>query len=81
MNPRLKNVTPKENYLLYLEFNNGERRVFDVKPYLQYSVFDALKTPGIFFSARVNDGTVQWQNDADFCPDTLYMESKPVEKG
>jgi hypothetical protein len=78
MNPRVKKVIPKENYLLDLEFGNGEMRVFDVKPYLHYSVYEALKTSGIFYSAKVNDGTVQWQNDADFCPDTLYLESKPV---
>ena len=80
MNPRVNKVTPAENYLLYLEFNNGEKRVFDVKPYLQYDVFEDLKAPGIFYSAKVNDGTVHWQNDTDLCPDTLYLESKPVEK-
>jgi hypothetical protein len=80
MNPRVKKVIPRENYLLDLEFSNGERRVFDVKPYLHYSVYEALQASGIFYSAKVSDGTVQWQNEADFCPDTLYMESKPDVK-
>jgi len=33
----------------------------------------------LFFSAKVIDGTVQWQNEADFCPDTLYLDSLLVE--
>ncbi len=78
MNPRVKHVKPKEDYLLDLEFNNGELRVFDLKPYLNFGVFKALQAPGVFYTAKVSDGTVQWQNEADLCPDTLYMESKPI---
>ena len=25
-------------------------------------------------------GSIQWQNGQDFCPDTLYLESKPLRK-
>jgi hypothetical protein len=78
MYPRVKQVKPKENYLLDLEFNNGEKRVFDLKPYLNYTVFKELQEPGVFYTAKVNDGTVQWSNEADLCPDTLYLESKPA---
>ena len=34
MNPRATKVTPEDNDSLLLEFSNGERRQFDVSPYL-----------------------------------------------
>ena len=34
MNPRVKNVQPESDYMLLITFNNGEHKLFDVKPYL-----------------------------------------------
>lgn len=78
MNPRVKTVKPKKEYKLYLEFDNGEVKVFDVKPFLSKGIFKELQNPEIFNSVQVNDGSVQWSNEADFCPDTLYLESASV---
>lgn len=76
MNPRVKRVTPRSSYQVELQFDNGEERIFDVSPYLDKGIFTELKEPSMFYSVKVVDGTIQWQNDADFCPDTLYLESK-----
>jgi hypothetical protein len=43
MNPRVTKVTPEDNYCLLLEFSNGERREFDVSPYLEKGIFTQLK--------------------------------------
>ncbi len=75
MNPRIKSVKPQQNYHLLIEFTNGELRIFDVNPYLEKGIFKELKTMHVFNSVKVDDGTIKWQNDADFCPDTLYLES------
>ena len=76
MNPRVKYVKPLTNYRLLLEFTNGEWRVFDVKPYMDKGIFKQLQSLSVFNSVKSVDGSVQWQNEADFCPDTLYLESK-----
>ena len=39
MNPRVKNVTPLQEYLLELIFTNDEKKVFDLKPYLNFGIF------------------------------------------
>lgn len=78
MNPRVKTVKPQSNFHLLLEFTNGELRIFDVSPYLERGIFKELKSTEMFFSVKIVDGTVQWQNEADFCPDTLYLESKQI---
>ena len=37
-------VKPQENYNLLLTFENGENRLFDIKPYLDFGpVFKQLK--------------------------------------
>jgi len=78
MHPRVTKAIPKKNYQVELQFDNGEERVFDVSPYLNKGIFTELKEPEVFYSVKAVDGTIQWQNDADFCPDTLYLESKPI---
>jgi len=37
-----------------------------------------LQNFGYFQQARVEMGTVSWPHEQDFCPDTLYLESVPV---
>jgi hypothetical protein len=34
----------------------------------------------IFQSVKPLLGSIQWQNGQDFCPDTLYLESKRLRK-
>lgn len=75
MNPRVKSVIPIENGLLKLEFTNEEWRLFDVKPYFEKNIFAELRGKDLFNTARVFNGTVVWENELDFCPDTLYIES------
>jgi hypothetical protein len=75
MNPSVKFVQPNKDFTLNLTFDNNERKIFDVKPYLEYGVFRELKDLSLFYSVKPFLGTVQWQNEQDFCPDTLYLES------
>jgi len=77
MNARVKEVKPYINYQLLIIFENGEKRIFDVSPYLNKGIFTELKSLNMFNSVRVVDGTVQWENEADFCPDTVYEDSVP----
>jgi len=78
MNPEVVNVKPEKNYTLHLWFTNGEEGVFDVKPYLEYEVFQALKDERMFNSVRPFIGTIQWANEADLCPDTVYLDSVKI---
>jgi hypothetical protein len=75
MNPSVIDVKPEKDCMLKLYFSNGEVRRFDVKPYLNDEVFRALKDEAVFNSVRPFLDTVQWSNEADLCPDTLYLDS------
>lgn len=76
MNPRVKKVSPNPDYTINLIFENGEKKIFDVKPYLEKGIFRELKDLKIFNSVKPFLGSVQWKGGQDFCPDTLYLESK-----
>lgn len=73
------NVQPLQNYLLRLTFKNGEQRVFDMKPYLEIGIFKELKDEAVFKTAKVSFDTVEWENEADIDPETLYHESTIIK--
>jgi hypothetical protein len=76
MNPRVTAVKPGSDYTLTLTFANGEVKVFDVKPYLDKGIFRELSDVSLFNTVRPCLGSVQWKNRQDFCPDTLYLDSR-----
>ena len=79
MNPYVKSIQFRDDYCLLLTFENGEKRVFDLKPYFNKPVFARLKNAALFKTARVVSGSVEWQGEIDLSYDTLYLESKAVK--
>ena len=71
-------VEVKPGYRLYLEFENGEKRLFDMAPYMDRHPFTALKASPLFACAYVDYGTVVWPGNIDIAPETLYDRSLPV---
>jgi hypothetical protein len=80
MNPRVKDVKPQSNYTVLLTFTNGEKKIFDVKPYLEKGIFRELKDASLFNSVKPFLGSIQWKNGQDFCPDTLYEDSVSLHR-
>jgi hypothetical protein len=79
MNPYVKSVQAKDDYCLLLTFENGEKRMFDLKPYLNKGVFKRLQNSASFKTARVVSGSIEWQGEIDLSYDTLYLDSVPVK--
>lgn len=67
------------NYVLLLEFENGENRYFDMAPYMDRKPFIHLKNPSLFRQAFVDYGTVVWPGNVDIAPETLYDLSVAAE--
>ena len=68
-------VKPLEDYRLCLTFENGEKRVFDMKPYLEKGIFKELKDESLFRSVRISFDSIEWSNQADMDPEVLYQKS------
>lgn len=73
-------VKANEGFLLDLKFDDGSVKRFDVKPYLNYGVFTELKDFEYFKQVRIAFGTVQWPHEQDISPETLYLESTPIDE-
>ena len=54
----IKQVKPLENYNLLLTFENGERRQFDMSPYLNIGIFQELKDEKMFRTVKTNFDTI-----------------------
>lgn len=68
-------VEVNADYMLLLEFENGERRLFDMRPYMDKKPFVRIKDAALFAQARVEYGTVVWPGNIDIVPETLYDRS------
>jgi hypothetical protein len=75
----VKAVVPRENYMLLLTFDNNEKRILDMKPYLDFGpVFRELKDPDMFNTVRVYFDTIAWKNKADLDTEILHEMTTPI---
>lgn len=81
--PAVVAAEPAGGFVLLLTFEDGERRRFDVAPFLpsadgtRGAAFRPLLDPDYFARVRVEGGTVVWPDGQDFDPATLYTLSTP----
>ena len=78
MSPVVRRVYPVTDFTLEVEFETGERRLFDMTPYLHRGVLVRLHDRSVFRSARVVAGSVEWPGGIDLSYDTLYLEGRPL---
>ena len=71
-------VEAKEDYTLLLTFRNGEKKIYDVKPLLNKTIYQELKKINLFLQAKVDGDTVIWNDDIDIAPEHLYENSQPI---
>ena len=61
-----------KDYELLLSFNDGTRKLVDLKPYLTGEVFGELIDPDKFIQYGLTGYTIEWANGADLAPEFLY---------
>jgi hypothetical protein len=75
----VKEVQPREDYTLLITFEDGKKRIYDAHPLLEKAIYSQLKNLAFFLCAKVECGTVVWNDDIDIAPEHLYDCSKPVD--
>ncbi len=75
MLPRINNAFAKENFTFLVFFENGEKGIFDLKPFLNIGKFHELSINNNYRRFIVDDGVITWYNDLDLAPDTVYLSS------
>lgn len=69
-----KLVKPLSDYRIYVELENGQKGMFDLKPYLDRGVFRELRDVNYFNQVDIFLGAVTWPNEQDIAPETLLAE-------
>ena len=69
MRPKAIDVKVLNNYELEIKFDNNERKIFDVKPYFKFKIFNELKNYEEFKKVQISGLSIEWKNGADICPD------------
>ena len=76
--PRVIRVSPAENHMLELEFDNGETGHLDMKPYLDFGIFQRLHDPQAFAHVKVAFDTVEWACGPDLDPEFVYSKCQKI---
>lgn len=89
---KIISVVANDNFTLIVNFDNGEKRLYDVRPLLKKgTVFEKIADLKTFRRAYVDEqhciawdidpdvnSDENWNNKIDLCSDSCYMDSVPV---
>ena len=89
---KITGVKANENFTLTITFDNREKRILDMTPYLlPGTAFEQFNNIVDFRRVYLDDSNVicwdidpsvdsnvVWSNKVDLCPDTCYVDSVPV---
>jgi len=71
-------VIPKESFSLVVSFDDGQTRILDMKPFLDFGVFKQIKEPERFNCVRVAFDTIEWDCGVDLDPEFVMNKSVPI---
>lgn len=76
MYPSVVRVVAEKDFCLAIDFDNGEKGLLDMKPFLDFGVFQRLKDPVAFHRVKVSFDTVEWDSGVDLDPEFVYSKSQ-----
>lgn len=71
-------IVPQSDFVLFVRTEDGQTGLFDVKPYLDGEVFQALNDLREFQRVRNRKYFVEWDCGADLSADTIVAKLQPV---
>ncbi|MFH1258363.1 MAG: DUF2442 domain-containing protein [Elusimicrobiota bacterium] len=66
------------DYKIKITLSNGNKGIFDIKPYLEKGIFKELKDYNYFKEARIEYGTITWPHEQDFSPETIEIKMQKI---
>ena len=75
--PKIVSVEPLENYKIKLNYETGEKKLFNVLPYMSGQWYEELYNNNYFKSVHLvsNGQGIEWENGQDIAPHELYEMS------
>ncbi len=80
MYPSVTKVVPSEDFTLAITFDNGEKGVLDMMPYLGFGVFRRIAEYEQFKTVRISFDTIEWNQGVDLDPEFVYAQVRKTER-
>jgi hypothetical protein len=77
MTPTVIDVKPIGNHMLLLYFDNKEKRILYMKPFLSDPFWASIASEPLFNTAKADGTSISWCNGVDLSPEDAYSFSKP----
>ena len=78
--PKIQSVIPEKNHILIVEFDNNQKKKYDVTPLSKNEMFTPLSNPALFNSVHVEQAgyAVVWNNDIDISEYELWKHGQII---
>ncbi len=74
--PKPIEVKALQNYDLYIKFEDGKEKIYNVKHLAEKIPFySKLKNKEYFENVKVDGNTIVWEQGEDIAPENLYYDS------
>ena len=81
---QITKAIPQKDFTLILLFESGDLRILDMNPCISgEGSWGQLRDWEVFSKVRVQEdfGGIVWSDELDYCPDSAFMDSKPLPLG
>jgi hypothetical protein len=73
MSPDVIHFEIPSDHRIKAALSNGNKGIFDAKPWLDKGIFKELKDYKYFKRSGIELGTITWPNEQDFIPETIEI--------
>ncbi len=76
--PKILSATAIDNNTLMIEFDNNQKKKYDITPLLSREIFSPLKNPAFFKAVKVEQGgyAVAWDSNIDLSEYELWSHGQ-----
>ena len=76
--PKVQTAMAIDDHTLVIEFDNKQKKKYDITPLLKKEMFSLLKNPAVFKAVKVEHGgyAVVWDNNIDLSEYELWSHGQ-----
>ena len=80
MHPKINSASTIDDHTLLIEFDNNQKKTYDITPLLKNEVFQPLKNHALFKSVNVETGgyAVTWSDSIDISEYELWRHGQAM---
>ena len=78
--PKIQSAQAINEHILVVEFNNHQKKQYDIRPLLSKEIFEPLKNLALFKSVQVEPGgyALVWNDSIDISENEIWQHGQSV---